>query len=117
MKKIKFGEYLSLMIGDGDTTMEKKHAHHILYKTGKGKEQQALSKRGQTILRKYGIDPVIGLENLIWAPNIKGQHNAHNLKEIVEKLEQLDKKGTSYEEIVRTLNAFGNKAKMVSSSG
>ncbi|UJF32198.1 AHH domain-containing protein [Paenibacillus hexagrammi] len=50
------------------------HAHHILFKKGLGKTQQELVKEGQEILKEYGIDSIMGLENLVWAPNrVKGQ--------------------------------------------
>ena len=55
--------------------MKNHHAHHILLKRGNGKAQQELVKEGQEILREYDIDPIYGLENLTWAPNIKGQHH------------------------------------------
>lgn len=45
------------------------HAHHILFKKGLGQKQKVLVQEGQGILRGYGIDPIIGEENLVWAPN------------------------------------------------
>jgi hypothetical protein len=63
--------------------MQNPHAHHILYKKGIGEAQQALVKEGQAILRRYGIDPIFGPENLVWAPkSAKGQHGAERLLQL-----------------------------------
>ena len=107
MKKMHFGKYLEVMVGSGDPDMLRKHAHHILFKTGNGRKQRRLVKEGQEILRRYGIDPVIGLENLIWAPNVKGRHTAKALKKVVDGL----KKCNSYDDVVQTLQLYGNIAK------
>jgi hypothetical protein len=53
--------------------MLNRHVHHKLFKKGLGE--------AQNILRKHGIDPIIGIENLVWAPNkIKGEHRPERLK-------------------------------------
>ena len=45
---------------------------------------------GQAILRKYGIDPVVGPENLVWAPNrIVGQHDIVALQVVVDGLKEI----------------------------
>ncbi|WP_410983093.1 hypothetical protein [Bacillus cereus] len=42
---------------------------------GKTLFKQKLVGEGQEILKRYGIEPIIGTENLVWAPNrITGQH-------------------------------------------
>ncbi len=69
-----------------------------------------MSKRGQKILRKYGIDPVIGIENLVWAPNATGQHVTANLKKVVDASEWVDKKYDSYEAIAAILKKYGKIA-------
>ncbi len=63
------GEYLRNTIGNPPEDMINPHAHHILFKTGLRDKQQELVKEGQAILRKYGIDPITGTENIVWAPN------------------------------------------------
>ncbi len=45
---------------DPPTAMINPHAHHILFKKGLGQKQQELVREGQEILRRYGIDPIIG---------------------------------------------------------
>ena len=67
------------------------HAHHILFKKGHGKAQQKLVEEGQAILRKHGIDPIKGIENLTWAPNrVKGQHSINALQHAVNELKEVD---------------------------
>ena len=74
--KIDFGKYLRVLISGPPTDMVDPHAHHILYKKGLGQKQQELVREGQEILRRYGMDPIIGKENLVWAPNaVIGQHS------------------------------------------
>jgi hypothetical protein len=82
----------------------------ILYKFGIGPYQQELVREGQEILRKYDINPIYGVENLVYAPNIKGQHNAENLIEVVDGLKQLEAAQATRKEIVDFLQEMGNKA-------
>lgn len=111
MKKIKFGTYLKNVLGNPPEDMIEPHAHHILFKTGNGPTQQEFVKEGQEILRKYGIDPVVGLENLVWAPNgITGQHDITALTEVVDALREIDEFGGDYKDIVKVLEQFGNIA-------
>lgn len=73
------------------------HAHHILFKEGLGDAQKALVKEGQALLRRYGIDPIWGLENLVWAPNrIKGQHGIEVLRNVVEQLKAVEELGGDF---------------------
>ncbi len=72
--------------------------------------EEKLVEEGQKILRKYGIDPIVGIENLTWAPNIKGKHTTDALKELVEALKKIDEAGGTYDDIVKILKQFGKKA-------
>ncbi len=111
MKTINFKTYLTNIAGGPPANMINPHAHHILFKTGNGSEQQALVREGQAILRKYGIDPVVGEENLVWAPNgITGQHDKEALKEVVDALKAVDEAGGDYDDIVEVLKKLGIKA-------
>ena len=111
MKGINFGQYLRNVMGDIPTNMKDPHAHHILFKEGHGEAQKALVKEGQAILRKHGIDPIIGPENLVWAPNaVEGQHNEEALKMVVEGLKKRDEAGGDYKDIVNFLNEMGQIA-------
>ena len=111
MKKIDFGTYLTIIKGPKPSNMDNAHAHHILYKEGNGPGQKALVEEGQAILRKYGIDPIVGEENLVWAPNITGQHvKKTHLKPLVDELKAVDAKGGSYEQIAEVLERHGEIA-------
>lgn len=111
MKNIDFGEYLRKIKGEPPANMIDPHAHHILFKTGNGAAQQELVKEGQEILRKYGIDPIVGEENLVWAPNrVVGQHDTAALEKVVNGLKAVDKAGGDYDDIVDDLNMFGQIA-------
>ncbi|WP_199884101.1 contractile injection system protein, VgrG/Pvc8 family [Anaerosinus massiliensis] len=110
-KKFKFGKYLKSKIGGPPAGMKNPHAHHILFKEGLGKAQKKLVKEGQKILKKYDIDPIYGVENLVWAPNgVKGQHDIKALKNVVDKLKEADMLGGTKQHIVETLKELGNQA-------
>ncbi|MEE3312938.1 MAG: AHH domain-containing protein [Treponema sp.] len=110
---VDFGRYLRNLIGNYPSGMIDPHAHHILPKTGKGTTQQALVEEGQKILRSYGIDPILGPENLCWAPNrVAGQHSEEAIKEIVDGLKMLQEGGANKEEITYFLKVMGQKAAM-----
>ncbi|PEY96982.1 type IV secretion protein Rhs, partial [Bacillus cereus] len=66
----------------------------ILFKKGLDEAQQKLVQEGQELLRKHGIESIIGDENLVWAPNrIAGQHGIERLQHIVDKLKEVDAMG------------------------
>lgn len=109
--KIDFGKYLRGLIGDPPTAMINPHAHHILFKKGLGQKQQELVREGQEILRRYGIDPIIGKENLVWAPNaVIGQHSIDALENVVNGLKAVVAEGGDFDDIVETLEELGNLA-------
>jgi hypothetical protein len=113
MMEMDFGEYLRNTIGDHPNTDPdvKWHAHHILFKKGNNAAQQALVAQGQAILRKYGIDPVVGPENLVWAPlYAEGQHALPALEEVVKRLQIADVSGGTYEDVVEALQDLGEIA-------
>ncbi|QTQ07258.1 AHH domain-containing protein [Macrococcoides canis] len=105
-----YGALLRSYVGDPPEWMVRPHAHHIIYKRGLGLKQRRLSKRGQEILRHYGIDPIKGPENLVWAPNVKGLHTAENLEKIVDELERVYLNNGNKEEIINVLNYYGKIA-------
>ncbi|WP_243503943.1 T7SS effector LXG polymorphic toxin [Cytobacillus oceanisediminis] len=109
--KMDFGKYLRGLIGDPPTAMIDPHAHHILFKKGLGEAQQKLVQEGQEILRKYGIDPVIGKENLVWAPNrVAGQHSIAALENVVDQLKAVDAAGADLDDIIEILEDLGKQA-------
>ena len=105
-----YGTYLKGLKGAAPDGMIDPHAHHILFKKGLGAGQQELVEEGQDILRRVGIDPIYGVENLTWAPNIEGQHVTANLREVVDRLRDLDSVGAGYEDFVEALQELGDIA-------
>ncbi|MFL0572244.1 T7SS effector LXG polymorphic toxin [Priestia megaterium] len=109
--KIDFGKYLTGLIGGPPEAMINPHAHHILFKKGLGQKQKELVQEGQEILRKYGIDPIIGQENLVWAPNaVVGQHSIDALEIVVHRLKAVESEGGDLDDIVDALEELGNLA-------
>ena len=109
--KMDFGKYLRGLIGDPPTAMINPHAHHILFKKGLGQKQQELVREGQEILRRYGIDPIIGEENLVWAPNaVVGQHSLDALELVVNQLKAIEEMGGDFDDIVEALEDLGDVA-------
>jgi hypothetical protein len=85
------------------------HGHHILPKVGKGAEQQALVLEGQAILKAdpYLIDPVNGLENLIFAP--RHGHTTDYCKSVVNAIKECQANGGSRQAMLDVLKAEGQK--------
>ncbi|PHB05717.1 hypothetical protein COE81_16095 [Bacillus wiedmannii] len=109
--KIDFGKYLRGLIGDPPAAMIKPHAHHISFKKGLRQKQQELVREGQEILRRYGIDPIIGKENLVWAPNaVIGQHSFDALENVVTRLRAVEFEGGELDDIVEALEELGELA-------
>ncbi|MGG4491311.1 T7SS effector LXG polymorphic toxin [Metabacillus idriensis] len=106
--KIDFGKYLKKLIGPPPLAMINPHAHHILFKKGLGETQQKLVQEGQDLLRRYGIDPIIGKENLVWAPNaVTGQHSLDALENVVSQLKAVEAEGGDSEDIIEVLEELG----------
>ena len=109
--KMDFGKYFRGLMGDPPTAMIDPHAHHILFKKGLGEAQQKLVQEGQEILRKYGIEPVIGKENLVWASNrVAGQHSIAALENVVKQLKAVDAAGADIDDIIEILEDLGKQA-------
>ena len=89
--------------------MERPHAHHALYKNWHEMVEEA-----QDILWEYDIDPFVGLENLCWAPNIKGQHSTKHVNDIIGGLKKIKDRRWTYEKtrkaIIRKLNRYKESA-------
>ncbi len=106
-----FGKHLRGLVGAPPKGMIDPHAHHILFKKGLGSAQKELVAEGQAILRKVGIDPIFGKENLIWAPwRISKQHGMESLRKVLEELRVLEKAGADYDDFVLKLKELGQLA-------
>ncbi|WP_419957618.1 hypothetical protein [Psychrobacillus psychrotolerans] len=69
-------------------------------------------KEGQEILKEYDIDPILGLENLVWAPNrVKGQHGIEALSNVVDNIKKVRDAGGDRDDMVEMLNKLGDVAK------
>lgn len=87
------------------------HAHHILFKEGLGETQKQLVREGQELLRRFGIDPIMGPENLVWAPmRAKMQHHTDTLRHVVDELKAVAAAGGGRAEIVAKLKLLGKAA-------
>ncbi len=111
ISRFNFNKYLRDLIGPPPEGMVDPHAHHIVFKKGNGQKQKGLSRRGHALLRRFGIDPIFGKENLVWAPNrVAGQHKLDTLEFNVKKLEDVESEGGSYDDIVDMLSELGEIA-------
>ncbi len=95
LKNFGWGAYFSgvLKVSAPDGMVDP-HAHRILFKLGREGKQRDLVIEGMEILLKYDINPIFGRENLIWAPNIAGQHTTEALQKVVDELRRADSRGT-----------------------
>ena len=82
----------------------------LLFRSGLGRRQRALVDEGQLILRRNGIDPIYGPENLAWAPNVAGQHRIGPLRGVVERLRQVEASGGGREGLTQALRELGEVA-------
>nr|WP_265340941.1 AHH domain-containing protein [Bacillus mycoides] len=98
-------------MGDPPKKMKDPHAHHILFKKGCEKAQQELVKEGQEILKEFNIGPILGLENLTWAPNrVKGQHGIEALQKVVDAIKAVKNNGGDRDDMIAILEELGNIA-------
>jgi Pretoxin HINT domain len=96
---------LTNAVGDPPTGMINPHPHHILQKKGLPGKQRELVIEGQEILRRNGVDPIFGTENLVWAPN-KG-HTIAAQQSLIDDLRAVDAAGGGYNRIVEILQVHG----------
>lgn len=62
-------------------------------------------------LHKYGMDPIVGVENLVWAPNgVPGQHDLIAITKVVDTLKAVDADGGDYDDMVEMLKVLGKVA-------
>lgn len=93
LKNENYGAYLTGLVGSARANMVRPHAHHILFKLGLGAKQREMVLEGMEILLRNGIDPIMGKANLVWAPNIAGQHTTAALKRVLDALKEADAGG------------------------
>ncbi|ODB43557.1 Rhs family protein [Pseudoalteromonas sp. BMB] len=77
------------------------HAHHSVFKKGRGKKMREYLDESKDILEKYDIDWYRGPENLGWAPN--KNHSTKAAKAVRDYLKEADKVGATKHDIVKAL--------------
>lgn len=87
--------------------MDAAHGHHIVFKKGVGRRQQEVLAEAKAILDKHGINWYTGSENLIWAPNVAGQHTIANVREVLKRLQEADGQGS--EAVAEALRLAGRE--------
>lgn len=105
LPRVRFTNEANEELGDAPEGMKNPHRHHILDVNGRAGEHREIVRNGQEILKKYDIDPLLGKENLIWAPN-KG-HTKDATARLVSELKAADELGLSRDDIVEILKRHG----------
>jgi len=82
------------------------HGHHIVFKGATG-EAAEFSSRSQEILRHFGIDPINGNANIIWAEN--ANHSVANAKEVLSRLTEAATSGGGRQAVVDALQKAGRQ--------
>ena len=102
INSIDYNKLLKSYIGDPPKEMYDPHAHHILYKLGRGAEQQKKVQEAQRILVEiYDIDPIKGKEMMCWASNrVLGQHGKEALDAVYNDIIEAKNNYESYDELM-----------------
>ena len=90
--------------------MEDPHIHHILSLNGRTGYERRLVREGQAILsgEPYNLDPIVGVENLVWAPN--KEHILRHTGALVKELKEAAALGATRNEIIDILQRHGELA-------
>lgn len=105
LKNFDWGAYLRKLKGPPPAGMVNPHAHHVVFKKGRGAMVKYLDK-SKTILEKHEIDWLKGKENLVWAPN--KNHSLQAAKRVSEALEKADKLGGK-DAVLKELDKLGKE--------
>lgn len=88
--------------GNPPKDMTNPHAHHTVFKKGRGKKMREHIEKSKDILEKYDIDWYKGSENLDLAPN--KNHSTKAAKVVREALEKADTEIGTSEAVIDALN-------------
>lgn len=94
------------LYGKPPADMPNPHGHHIVYKGATG-EAGVYANKSQEILRTFGIDPVHGNANLIWAPN--ANHSIANAREVLSRLTAAANSGGGRQAVIDALHKAGRE--------
>lgn len=109
LPRVRFTTKTIEAMGPAPKGMKNPHRHHILEVNGRPGEHRAIVREGQEILRSYDIDPLQGVENLVWAPN-KG-HTLNAASDLVSELRNARDEGLDRNSIVEILMDHGQRAR------
>jgi len=101
-----WGDKARALFGDPPSWMKGAHGHHIAFQEG-NRAAAPYAAKSREILEKFGIDPVNGKENLIWARN--AGHSAANAKEVLQRLTEAAQSGGAREAVVEALRKAGRQ--------
>ncbi|MED1093676.1 hypothetical protein [Bacillus paramycoides] len=86
---------------------------HIIFYLKKSwpEAKSTCSRRSRNIKKVWDRPPIIGEENLVWAPNaVIGQHSLDALEIVVKRLRDVEAEGGDLDDIVYTLKGLGGLA-------
>lgn len=101
-----WGDRARHLFGDPPSWMTNAHGHHIAFQEGVGAASTYAAK-SREILERFGIDPIHGKENLIWARN--AGHSVANAHEVLERLTQAAASGGGRDAVVEALRKAGRQ--------
>lgn len=78
--------------GEPPPGMAAPHAHHIVFKTGRGVRMCRYLDESKALLEKHGIDWLYGPENLVWAP--MKNHSTGAARAVRDALVEADRTGS-----------------------
>ncbi|MFK3873763.1 hypothetical protein [Pseudoalteromonas rhizosphaerae] len=87
--------------GEPPESMINPHAHHSIFKKGRGKKMIEYLDESKDIVEKYDIDWYKGPENLGWAPN--KNHSTKAAKAVRDYLVKVEQNSPSRESIIKAL--------------
>ncbi|MBG9990680.1 AHH domain-containing protein [Pseudoalteromonas sp. NZS37] len=87
--------------GEPPESMQNPHAHHSIFKKGRGKKMIEYLDESKDIVERYDIDWYKGPENLGWAPN--KNHSTKAAKAVRDYLVKVEQNSPSKESIIKAL--------------
>ena len=94
------------LFGDPPSFMTNPHGHHIAFQKGSYEASEYASK-SREILQRFGIDPIHGKENLIWAEN--AGHSVANAREVLQRLTAAASSGGGRQAVEDALRKAGRQ--------
>ncbi len=101
-----WGDRARALYGDPPSWMTRPHGHHVVFKKGSAATKPYIDQ-SQAILRHFGIDPVHGPANLIWAPN--KAHSVANAREVLSRLTEAARSGGGRQAVEDALARAGRE--------